>query len=269
MAEVNWGLLEKSQVDNETIEEAIDRLITAHNDDADAHIGAGKSLDTHKTQETVDHPADSIVEDKIKDSNVEVRTLKWDKFILDFPFTTLDGWTENHLDTGAVTLHIGSTRLETGANNGSRGQIYAEAFAEGWAVNYSKNPRFITSIFTYGGADRIAYFVAGGNDFAAFGFKQVDDELFAYHKKDAVVTTTKVADIPGAYTQYRLKAIYTTGSKIEFYVDDVLQATHTTDLPEDSGDAADELVWALFEITNQAAANKTIYLRHMAITQDT
>jgi len=35
----NWGLLEKSQTDNETIEEAIDRLITAHNDDANAHIG--------------------------------------------------------------------------------------------------------------------------------------------------------------------------------------------------------------------------------------
>jgi len=39
MADPNWESLEKSQTDNETIEEAIDRLITAHNDDANAHIG--------------------------------------------------------------------------------------------------------------------------------------------------------------------------------------------------------------------------------------
>ena len=269
MADPNWGLLEKSQVDNETIEQAIDRLITVHEDDANAHIGAGKSLNTHKTQTTVDHPADSIIEDKIPDSGVNVHHAKWDKFVLDFPFTTLDGWTENHGGTGAVTIYIGSTKLETGANNGSRGQIYAEAASEGWAVRYDKNPRFIASAMIFGAADRTAFFVAGGNDFGAFGFKQVDDELFAYHKKDAIVSTTKIADIPGAWTQYRMKAIYTSGSKIEFYLDDVLVATHEANLPEDSVDAADEIVWALFETTNQAAANKVIYIRHMAITQDT
>jgi len=70
MAEPNWGLLEKSQVDDETIEEAIDRLVAAHNDDADAHIGAGKSLDTHKTQETIDHPANSVKTDKVEDEEI-------------------------------------------------------------------------------------------------------------------------------------------------------------------------------------------------------
>ncbi len=269
MAEPVWGQLDKALDDDEKIEAAITRLITAHNDDANAHIGAGKSLNTHKTQEVVDHPAESVVEDKVKDSNINIHSFKWDRFVLDFAFTTLDGWTENHAGTGGVDLYIGSTELETGGDNGSRGQLYALAFSEGWAVKYTKNPRFICSAYTFGGADRIAYFVAGGNDFAAFGFKQVDDELFAYHKKDAVVTATKIADIPGAYTQYRMKAIYTSGSKIEFYLDDVLVATHTDDLPEDNAEGDEDLVWALFEITNQAAANKKIYLRHMAITQDT
>jgi len=32
-----WGMLEKSQVDSETIEEAIARLIDEHNEDEEAH----------------------------------------------------------------------------------------------------------------------------------------------------------------------------------------------------------------------------------------
>ncbi len=70
MAEEVWGLLEKSQVDNETIEQAIDRLITAHLADAGAHALAAESLKVHKDQVVVDHPADSIITDKIKDVNI-------------------------------------------------------------------------------------------------------------------------------------------------------------------------------------------------------
>ena len=76
MAEPVWGLLEKGQADNETIEQAIDRLITAHLADAIAHVDAGESLHTHKDQEVIDHPADSIITDKIKDTEVTNPKLK-------------------------------------------------------------------------------------------------------------------------------------------------------------------------------------------------
>ena len=36
-----WGLLEKGQTDPETIEEAIARLILAHNEDEESHLGSG------------------------------------------------------------------------------------------------------------------------------------------------------------------------------------------------------------------------------------
>jgi hypothetical protein len=60
-----WGMLPKSGVDDETIEEAINRLITVHNDDETAHLGTGQSLQSHKASEIIDHLANSIVPDKI------------------------------------------------------------------------------------------------------------------------------------------------------------------------------------------------------------
>lgn len=64
MAEV-WGLMPKSQVDNQTIEEAIAAAIVDHESDEEAHLGAGESLAAHKSYEKIDHPAGSVVSDKV------------------------------------------------------------------------------------------------------------------------------------------------------------------------------------------------------------
>jgi hypothetical protein len=65
MSAVIWGLLEKGQTDPEKIEEAIARLILAHDNNPDAHLGATGSLLSHKAEEIIDHVAGSIIEDKI------------------------------------------------------------------------------------------------------------------------------------------------------------------------------------------------------------
>lgn len=63
MADV-WGLMPKSQVDPETVEEAINRLIAEHEADPQAHIGVGESLETHRTLDILDHPQGSVLADK-------------------------------------------------------------------------------------------------------------------------------------------------------------------------------------------------------------
>lgn len=98
MAEPVWGQLEKSQVDNETIEQAIARLIQAHEDDADAHAVAGESLDVHKEQAIIDHPAGSLLKDKISDKEQAIMC----------DFESLDPWTT----VGTVYIaHLGLMRL--------------------------------------------------------------------------------------------------------------------------------------------------------------
>ena len=73
MTEV-WGPLAKAQTDPTTIDEAIAAAIANHEEDADAHLGSGQSLQSHKASEIIDHLAGSIVADKFSDKEFVCRT---------------------------------------------------------------------------------------------------------------------------------------------------------------------------------------------------
>lgn len=77
-----WGQLEKSADDNETIEEAIDRIVAEHNADTEAHLGSGESLEAHKTEDIIDHPAGSVLSDKQTMTEISISTI----------FESLDSW---------------------------------------------------------------------------------------------------------------------------------------------------------------------------------
>lgn len=81
MAITLWGLLPKSAVDDETIEEAIDRLILAHNEDETSHLDTGQSLQSHKASEIIDHIANSIIEDKIATGAVSSRNITTNQIV--------------------------------------------------------------------------------------------------------------------------------------------------------------------------------------------
>ena len=103
MATLNWGMLEKSQVDPETIEEAIARLIAVHNADPTAHLGAGESLEAHKAEETIDHPASSVVMDKIPEGQITLAQMSYSEVQGYFVFNTVADWDFSVLaGTGAV-----------------------------------------------------------------------------------------------------------------------------------------------------------------------
>lgn len=59
-----WGSLPKAQDDPTLIDEAIATAIANHEADPTAHLGDGESLQQHKNNEIIDHPAYSIVSDK-------------------------------------------------------------------------------------------------------------------------------------------------------------------------------------------------------------
>ena len=67
---VTWGNLLKSQISAEKIEAAILRMIQNHEDDADAHLEIGESLQSHKASVIIDHIAGSVVSDKIEDDAI-------------------------------------------------------------------------------------------------------------------------------------------------------------------------------------------------------
>jgi len=62
----NWYNLAKNATDPQTIGEAIDSAIDDHNNDPTAHMEAGEVLDIHRENPVIDHPAESVVNDKIE-----------------------------------------------------------------------------------------------------------------------------------------------------------------------------------------------------------
>lgn len=59
-----WGDLPKNQTDDQLITEAIAEAIAVHEADPEAHMGVGESIDMHRKNDIIDHPASSIVSDK-------------------------------------------------------------------------------------------------------------------------------------------------------------------------------------------------------------
>lgn len=74
-----WGNLPKSQSDSETIEECIARLIAEHNNKTTAHSDPGQSLDLHRKDTIIDHPAGSIKNDKESFANILYRLFFTDR----------------------------------------------------------------------------------------------------------------------------------------------------------------------------------------------
>lgn len=117
MADPVWGTLPKAQDNPQTIDEAIAAAIAAHEADPTAHMGAGESIDVHRKQDIIDHPAGSIVGDKTQS---ESYNLVFD-FINLASFTVvgeteIDGWPGVQLRTTS-SINNESYIATTGSNN--------------------------------------------------------------------------------------------------------------------------------------------------------
>lgn len=112
MATPVWGNLAKSQTDNETIEEAIARLIAEHEADEEAHLGVGESLQSHKAEAVIDHVIGSVLADKLTMTELSYFTI----------FESLDGWdivgSVDNADLPGLKLYVeyGSVDLSSVSN---------------------------------------------------------------------------------------------------------------------------------------------------------
>lgn len=103
-----WGEMNKSQIDPEKIEGAIDRKIGNHNDDPDAHLADGQSLKSHRASEIIDHVARSIVNDKI------IEVARAYTAILKIPSTQIENYFFSGVDYEEPSLTVvNSTKTKT------------------------------------------------------------------------------------------------------------------------------------------------------------
>lgn len=93
-----WGNLPKALDDATTIDQAIAAAIAAHEADSEAHLGAGESLETHRSYDILDHPQGSVVGDKQGSNELVVTT----------NFDSVDSWSIQGNVTGVfpgVEIH--------------------------------------------------------------------------------------------------------------------------------------------------------------------
>lgn len=264
-----WGLLEKSQIDPEKIEEAIARLILAHDNNPDSHLGATGSLLSHKAEEIIDHIADSIIADKIKDGEVNLAKLSADKFIYFTHFESVANFPEK-----AGNVFVSGYGLNLLTSNVLNNIAYIQGAMAGNLnfLDFTKNLFFQTTLFVGNDISEIVYAKVGALDFDdyddGFGFKISGSILEALHIKTVAGSPVEYTTwIPGITLTdphvYRAKYDFSAG-KIYFYVDGVLRATHSANLP--ANPVTD--IFVSYYIKTVTTAVRQLYITDLLITRD-
>lgn len=243
-----WGSSPKAQDDPTTIDEAIALAITAHEEDPTAHLGAGESIEQHKTNEIIDHPAFSVLDDK----------LAYDRNSFDLNMSDL-----SRFDVSAGVESMGlDTAFFSSPNSSSPRWLYGSAgdMITADVFYYTKNARFQTEIMLISNANQLGYILVGYRDESeGFGFKILNNKLYGfYFNSSHVEQTVEIATIT-AYAVYKLEARVSYSDKIDFFINNVLIASFSgISLPATNG-----YVWNLpwIDFKSTTTTTKEFYIR--------
>lgn len=242
-----WQSLEKNQDDGETIEEAIDRKIAAHNDDQEAHQAANQSVNKHKTETMLDHPAGSVAIDKFAQARVLVTA-----------FESLDGWGDFFTGSGSLSQDFGNVQLATGSTSGSYTAI--DAVPSGWSgFDAGKQLFWKTALVLSADTNQEARFGVGawgeGDGISGCGFEVVDGILYAYTEDNTTVNQVTVSGVD--FTAWHIYEVRTepANDRFRFFVDGTEVATvdRTYTEPVDDG-------LAVYRLKNTAAEQKFMHI---------
>lgn len=241
MATPVWGLLQKSLLDGETIEEAIVRLILVHTTDPTSHLGASESLQSHKASLIIDHVANSVVRDKIT----------FDRFAIDDMFYTIDAWDKS---AGTTLPAISNVLIATSGAINDTDDMALGTFDETAGQNYmSLNPVFLTRVLLKGITNQHVYIGnMEGAGLTGYGFYIHDATLYAYYHTVAGGSIIYSLGNILAKTWYNLECRVTLTNHIEWFVDG-LSVYSLADLNVNEGD-----FYMTYSIEATAAEIKTL-----------
>jgi len=236
MTQPPWGSLKKSAVDDETIEQAIARLIAVHEADETSHLGVGESLQSHKASEIIDHAASSIIADKIAIRQVGMDKLNFDRFSQVINFESIDCYDVALASVASEVIPCGvGLRINMQAPSGDYTIITTKEEAPIDPYK-SKNPLLQATFKVLDAQLQDFYLVYNThNPFVTtvdyFGFKTKYTEptkVYAVYRSDTEgeVETELVGFSPADIHTYRVEAV-SAGATLNFYVDDVLICSKT------------------------------------------
>lgn len=256
MANPTWGMLAKSLTDNETIEEAIVRLIGVHEADETSHLGVGESLQSHKASEIIDHVAGSVVVDKMTFNQLVIRTA----------FESSAGWTSSAL---YKIFAFGGLVLGTSSTLNNVADTYADSVQGFKTSDFVKNLLFQTTFSTdaYGAGDYILKF--GIDDFGGIyntiGIKIVDNVATGYFLDGTTEHTVALGTLTrGALYTLRIFINQATGY-VEFY----LNGSNVGEIAYELNYSTDEAIYPEFKITQKRTAYEAyLFISDLILARD-
>lgn len=227
-----WGLMPKSQTESTTIDEAIANAIIDHESDPEAHQGEGESLQNHKSDEVIDHPANSVINDKIPNNTINPLQFEYDKYYHNVQlantgelYNNTDGGGTFSQQPGKADLYVSGTPTKE-VNCGTTSPC--ENFY--WHI---RKPGFQTTLKLSNTATQTAYFGVGEEGSTFFGFKIVNNTLYACKRITSTEYLTEITNIT-ITARHKYRAEWLNNSQINYYIDDILVHTDTTNIPDDS-----------------------------------
>ncbi len=239
-----WGLMPKSQIDNETIEEAIERIVAQHESDPTAHLGENESIEAHRKSEVIDHLASSVYDDKFA----------YDRNLIDIEFNNLSVFSKS----AGVEINGVKTWLFYSANSSSAQFLYGSVgdMTVSTEFDFIRNPRITTQIMLSGNTLQTGYILVGETDEGrGFGWKILDNKLYGcYFKSDNSEQLVEILTL-STYTIYKLEARVKYPDTIDFYVNNAKITGFTSAVLNFDMEYILSIPWIYFKSTTSTSRN--------------
>jgi len=161
-------------------------------------------------------------------------------FFLD-TYNTLDGYRQTKSVTGSILLTSTYVYISTGLTATGRADILKETGGITSKYSWEKGCNFLTRVNVAHGNDSGSLQFIGtgsyGDGERGFGFEFINTKIRGYSVNGGTqVYVDLITGLGNAYSaNYEFEAIYTPGSKIEFYLDGVKKGEITTQVPTGTG----------------------------------
>lgn len=214
-----WGLTPKSQIDSQTIDEAIAAAIADHEADPTAHLGTGESIDVHRKNDILDHKAGSVLADKWSMTEIEVT----DDFRLLSPWSVTGNVTNSDWPGAGLYVEYGSTNIS---------KLYSPLLVPEPYFTENVDMLFQIAAQWFGASNNhvnidLGYGVEDGTSGAGFGFVVIDGTLKALVGCNGTDVFSTISDVDITVGHiYRAHFIANEGV-VHFYVDGLEVATLT------------------------------------------
>lgn len=183
---------------------------------------------------------------------------------------TLDAISQSIFGTAQISLFPQYLQLKTGATFHSLAKIWKVPYYTVPDTSWAKSRKFHTKLRIIIGATGnplIEIWTGNSDTPLGFGFEIAGHTIYGFSGNGSLSSFVTLETIPaGAYDVIRdLEAVFTPGSKVEYYIDGVKKGEITTRLPTGTS-SSQYLFWV--SIYNQAATDDQLLISHWKFYQE-